>query len=115
MKKSTLIAGIFVIAALISLYFVMNYRNRPEISITGTNCENPVSEVYVLIMNPGDNDLLGDVTLTITDKETKKSSKVKQPMRRTLEAKRFRQDTVFVPAEYNFDCENYNIEAKIKK
>ncbi|NDV45843.1 hypothetical protein D0T49_02105 [Paludibacter sp. 221] len=118
MKKKTLIACVFVVVALLAWYFYQrSVNNKVEVSVVGMNCDKTMPEVYLLVMNSSKDDVSGNINLTFTDKETKGKFTVPYTMKRAVEAREFKQDTAFISNMYikDFDCERYEVKAKMSK
>ncbi len=117
MKKQTLIACILIVAVLVTWYFINNSKkNKVEVSVVGMKCDKTVPEIYLLVMNNSDKEVKGDIKLTFTDKQSNKKSTITYGIHSTVQAHQFRQDTAFISQDiFNFDCDRYEIQAKVKK
>ena len=107
-----------MVAGLLIWYFTQDSRkNKVEISVVGTNCDRITPEIYLLVINSGEEEILGNnIQLTLTDRKTKQKTTIRHSMARSVKPHQFRQDTVLVPIEtLNFDCREYEIKAKVKK
>lgn len=117
MKRSTLIACIFLVVGLLAWYFYQDSGRRDvKVSVVSLDCEKSVQEVYLLVMNSGEKEFQGKLKVVIKNKESKEKVTVNQAMRLPIGGHEYRQDTVFISENrlIDPDCQNYEIEAKIK-